>query len=86
MTGPGHAREWPSCDDPRGQGGQKPGDLLHGDQHGVVSIPHEIAPKIPDGVAKVESAERRIIGACQAADFSAEKLKALYREARPGTY
>ena len=30
--------------------------------------------------------ERRIIGACQAPDFSAEKLKALYREVRPGTY
>jgi len=64
----------------------KPGDLLHGDQHGVVSIPHEIASKIPEAVAKVEAAERRIISACQAPDFSAEKLKALYREVRPGTY
>jgi len=64
----------------------KPGDLLHGDQHGVVSIPHEIASKVPEAVLKVEAAERRIIAACQATDFSAEKLKALYREVRPGTY
>jgi len=64
----------------------KPGDLLHGDQHGVVSIPHEIASKVPEAVLKVEAAERRIIAACQAPDFSAEKLKALYREVRPGTY
>ena len=64
----------------------KPGDLLHGDQHGVVSIPHEIASKVPEAVLKVEAAERRIITACQAPDFSAEKLKALYREVRPGTY
>ena len=64
----------------------KPGDLLHGDQHGVVSIPHEIASKVPEAVLKVEAAERRIITACQAPDFSVEKLRALYREVRPGTY
>ncbi|MBI4241750.1 MAG: RraA family protein [Candidatus Rokubacteria bacterium] len=64
----------------------QPGDLLHFDQHGVVSIPPEIAAQIPDAVAKVEASERRIIQTCQASDFSAEKLKALYREIRPGTY
>jgi len=64
----------------------KPGDLLHFDQHGVVSIPHEIAGQIPEAVAKVEAAERRIIETCQAPDFSDEKLKAVYREVRPGTY
>ena len=64
----------------------KPGDLLHGDQHGIVSIPSEIATRIPEGVAKVEAAERKIIATCQARDFSAEKLKAVYREVRPGTY
>ncbi|MFQ5896841.1 MAG: RraA family protein [Candidatus Methylomirabilia bacterium] len=64
----------------------RPGDLLHFDQHGVVSIPPEITAKIPDAVAKVEAGERRIIQACQAEDFSVEKLKGLYREIRPGTY
>lgn len=64
----------------------KPGDLLHFDQHGVISIPHEIAAQIPEAVAKVEAAERKIIQACQAPDFTAEKLKAVYREVRPGTY
>jgi len=64
----------------------KPGDLLHGDQHGVVTIPHEIAAGIPEAVARVEAAERRIIGVCQAPDFTPERLKAVYREIRPGTY
>jgi len=64
----------------------KPGDLLHFDQHGVISIPPEIVPQIPEAVAKVEAAERRIIQTCQAPDFSAERLKAVYREIRPGTY
>ena len=64
----------------------KPGDLLHGDQHGIVLIPPEIAAKILEGVQKVEAAERRIIAACRAGDFTPEKLKTLYREVRPGTY
>ena len=64
----------------------KPGDLVHADQHGVINIPAEIAGQIPEAVAKVEADERRIISLCQASDFSAERLKALYREVRPGTY
>ncbi len=64
----------------------RPGDLLHFDQHGIVSVPHEIAAQIPDAILKVEAAERRIIEACRAGDFSIEQLKAVYRELRPGTY
>lgn len=64
----------------------KPGDLLHGDQHGVVTIPHEIAGTIPEAAAKVEADEHRIIEACRAGDFTVEKFKAVYRQIRPGTY
>jgi 4-hydroxy-4-methyl-2-oxoglutarate aldolase len=64
----------------------KPGDLVHFDQHGVVTIPHEIAPEIPEAIAKVEADEKKIISTCQAAGFTAEKLKAVYKEIRPGTY
>lgn len=64
----------------------KPGDLIHGDQHGVVTIPHEVAAQIPEAIAKVEADERRIISVCQSSDFTAEKLKAIYKEIRPGTY
>jgi regulator of RNase E activity RraA len=64
----------------------KPGDLIHGDQHGVLTIPPEVAPGIPEAIAKVESMERRIISVCQDTDFTVEKLKAVYKEIRPGTY
>ena len=64
----------------------KPGDLVHGDQHGVVTIPHEIAAQIPEAIAKVEADEKKIIGVCQAAGFTADKLKEVYRQIRPGTY
>jgi regulator of RNase E activity RraA len=63
-----------------------PGDLIHADQHGVVTIPPDLAPRIPEAVGKVEADERKIISVCQAPDFSAERLKALYKDIRPGTY
>ena len=64
----------------------KPGDLVHADQHGVVTIPAEIAERIPEAVAKVEADEREIISLCQAPDFSGDRLKELYKRIRPGTY
>ena len=64
----------------------KPGELIHGDQHGVLTLPEEIAPGIPEAIAKVEAMERRIISTCQSPEFTAEKLKAVYKEIRPGTY
>jgi len=57
-----------------------PGDLIHGDQHGVLVIPHEIARDIPKAAAEVEQRERRIIGLCQSPDFSPEKLRQLHTE------
>jgi regulator of RNase E activity RraA len=64
----------------------KPGDLVHADQHGATTIPHDIADKIPDAVAKVETDERQIISVCQSSGFTAQKLKDLYGKIRPGTY
>jgi 4-hydroxy-4-methyl-2-oxoglutarate aldolase len=64
----------------------KPGDLIHGDQHGVCTIPHDIAAKIPEAIAKVEADEREIISVCQGPGFTADKLKELFKRIRPGTY
>jgi len=64
----------------------KPGDLVHFDQHGVVTIPPEIAPQIPAAIAKLEAEEKKIISVCQAPGFTPDKLKELYKQIRPGTY
>jgi len=64
----------------------KPGDLIHADQHGAVTIPAEIAPRIPEAVVKVEADERKIISLCKSPTFSADGLKQLYKQIRPGTY
>ncbi len=55
-----------------------PGDLLHGDKHGVIQIPLEIAPDLFRAAKEVEARERRIIEVCQSPDFSLEKLSELY--------
>ena len=64
----------------------EPGDLLQGDQHGVLTIPHEIADRIPEAAARVDAEERSIIEVCQSPDFSVERLKAVYRQLRPRAY
>jgi len=60
----------------------RPGDLLHGDRHGVVQIPLDLAAKIPEAAAAVERQEREIIAACQAPDFTPEQLKKTWRRLR----
>lgn len=51
-----------------------PGDLLHGDRHGVLTIPHEVAAGIPAAAAKQLEKERRVIEVCRSPDFSLERL------------
>jgi len=53
----------------------RPGDLLHGDRHGVQTIPIEIAQKIPAVAQRMNGEEREIIELCQSAGFTLEKLR-----------
>ncbi|MGA8597226.1 MAG: RraA family protein [Bryobacteraceae bacterium] len=52
----------------------KPGDLLHGDRHGVHSIPISIAGEIPAVAKKILDAEKELIDFCRSKDFSSRKL------------
>src|SRR6266540_461582 len=53
----------------------KPGDLLYGDEHGVIQIPHALAKKVGSLCYEVYQSERPLIDLCQSADFTLEKLK-----------
>ena len=53
----------------------KMGDIVLGDQHGVVGIPMDIGAELPAAVKRVEDREQIMIGLCQAPDFTVEKLK-----------
>jgi len=52
------------------------GTLLHGDLHGVQSVPAEIAAQIPDVAARITAHERALLALCRSPDFSLEKLRA----------
>ena len=51
-----------------------PGDLLHGDQHGVVVIPGDIAPEVAERARGVETGERTVIDYFRSPDFSPDKV------------
>lgn len=53
----------------------RPGDLLHGDRHGLLSVPKEIAGEIPAAAAKLQQAEQRVIDFCRSKEFSVDKLR-----------
>jgi 4-hydroxy-4-methyl-2-oxoglutarate aldolase len=54
----------------------KSGDLLHGDLHGVQSIPLDIAPRIAPVAAQIVAKEQKLIDLCRSPGFSLEKLRA----------
>lgn len=53
-----------------------PGDLLHGDRHGIISIPFDIAEEIPAEAARITETERELIRYCRSPQFSADGLMA----------
>jgi regulator of RNase E activity RraA len=57
----------------------RPGDLLHGDRHGVLTVPLEVAPKIPTVVQGLRLRERQVIEFCQSHRFSVEGLRDLMK-------
>lgn len=52
----------------------RPGDLLHADRHGVLSVPAEIADRIPPVATEIKERRHRIVDTCRCSDFSIEKL------------
>lgn len=56
------------------------GDLLHGDQHGLLAIPREIASKIPAEAARLQEKEETVIDICRSKTFSVETLRQALKE------
>jgi regulator of RNase E activity RraA len=52
----------------------RPGDLLHGDRHGVLTIPAEIAAAVPAVAADMQRTEQKVIDFCRSSAFSVAKL------------
>jgi 4-hydroxy-4-methyl-2-oxoglutarate aldolase len=57
----------------------EPGDLIHGDRHGVQTIPREIADRIPGAAHEILRLRQGIVDVCRSADFAIEKLRAVMK-------
>lgn len=53
----------------------RPGDLLHGDRHGVLTVPAAIAANVPAVADRLQRAEQKIIDFCRSKDFSVPRLR-----------
>jgi len=56
-----------------------PGDLLHGDRHGLLTVPTKIASEIPAVAAKLQQAEQRVIDFCRSKEFSVDQLRQILK-------
>ncbi len=64
----------------------EPGDLIHGDRHGVLTVPLAVAAAIPQVAAELSRDERTLIEMCRANTFSIDGLSEMFdrrRAARP---
>jgi regulator of RNase E activity RraA len=57
----------------------RPGDLIHGDQHGVLLIPPQIAAELPAAADAIIEREQRLIGWVRSAEFSPSRLAEMRR-------
>ena len=62
----------------------RPGDLLHGDQHGFLRVPFEIANEIPTVASAMRVRENEIMSFCQSSKFSVTGLRKLIEQSPGG--
>ncbi|HEV2348428.1 MAG TPA: RraA family protein [Terriglobia bacterium] len=61
----------------------RPGDLLHGDRHGVINVPPYLAGEIPATVARIEALERRVMEVADSPNPSLEELRKAVQQSLP---
>jgi regulator of RNase E activity RraA len=58
----------------------KSGDILHGDRHGILSVPPELVEKLPEVAGKIRSEEKELFDLVASPEFSVEILVAKLTE------
>jgi regulator of RNase E activity RraA len=56
------------------------GDLLHADQHGVLSVPLSVAARLPAIAARREAEERKVVDFCSSQAFTLAGLRRLLQQ------
>jgi len=60
----------------------QPGDLLHGDVHGVQTVPIGIAGKIPSVAERMNGEEQKLIALCKSKNFTIENFREALKSAK----
>jgi 4-hydroxy-4-methyl-2-oxoglutarate aldolase len=58
----------------------RPGDLIHGDLHGVQTIPRDIAERVPDKALQILQQRKRLTSFCGSDEFSLQNLRRKVQE------
>jgi len=58
----------------------RPGELLHGDRHGLLTVPKKIAARVPAVAVELQRAEQNIIEFCRSREFSVDRLRQILKE------
>jgi 4-hydroxy-4-methyl-2-oxoglutarate aldolase len=56
------------------------GDLMHGDRHGVQTVPLSIASEVPRVAEEIRRREQELFAFCRSAEFSFDQLAARFQE------
>jgi 4-hydroxy-4-methyl-2-oxoglutarate aldolase len=59
-----------------------PGDLIHGDRHGVQTVPLSVAADVPRVARQLRLQEHDLIDLCRSRDFSLDALSAFFDRTR----
>jgi len=54
--------------------------LMHGDEHGIVTVPAEIAADVPNVASELQRSEQEVIEFCRSKSFSVAKLSELMKK------
>jgi 4-hydroxy-4-methyl-2-oxoglutarate aldolase len=60
----------------------RPGELLHGDRHGLLTVPAQVAHEIPGVAVRLQQEEQRIIDFCGSKEFSVAGLRQIMERSR----
>jgi regulator of RNase E activity RraA len=58
----------------------QPGDLIHGDRHGIINVPKHLAPQLPAVAAKIAEQKQQVIELSRKPGASFETLGQAVRE------
>ncbi|MFZ3215033.1 MAG: RraA family protein [Candidatus Acidiferrales bacterium] len=61
----------------------RPGDLIHGDVHGVQTVPLEIAARVSAKALEIMEVRRDLVAVCRSDGFSLERLHHKVQELKP---